>query len=226
MSQASPKEGEVSPPKNAADAAEAAEEERGNLLKACLTLARSWHLAHKERITKASEEDPQLEAKVINKAFTSVVLNCIDIVGKEDEASLFKDRFVPFEVDHSKYSEYVNVELDNLLTGNPDVFNLTPEENAIIPEIEQASRELADEADLQQRQEQAEEASQGSGLFGLDITKASGGVQAVYMIAMLGLLSVVIWVMFSRLFNEKDNYLKTKREEKLKKRTSKDKKSQ
>ena len=125
-------------------AAEAAEEKRGNLVKSCLTLARAWHLANKERIVQAAQEDPSLEAKVINKAFTGVVNNCIELVGQEDEAALFKDRFVPFEVDHTKFSEYINVELDSLLTGDPDVFNLTPEENAIIPEIEQASRELAD----------------------------------------------------------------------------------
>ena len=124
--------------------ADAAEEKRGNLVKSCLTLARAWHLANKERIVTASQEDPSFEGKVINKAFTGVVNNCIELVGEEDEAALFKSRFVPFEVDLSKFSEYINVELDSLLTGDPDVFNLTPEESAIIPEIEQASRELAD----------------------------------------------------------------------------------
>ena len=59
----------------------------------------------------------------------------------------------------------------------------------------------------------------------MDIAKASGAVQAMYMLGMLGLLSVVIWVLFSRLFSEKDNYLKTKREEKLKKKASKEGKS-
>ena len=59
----------------------------------------------------------------------------------------------------------------------------------------------------------------------MDIAKASGAVQAMYMLGMLGLLSVVIWVLFSRLFSEKDNYLKTKREEKLKKKARKEGKS-